>query len=741
VPRFGRLAARAASASVCGLEVPLLALWVGVAAILSFVTAQVRDWNAMTDELVYERLAISVWQSRSLLPHLHGELIRSLAQLYPALISPFFSHGYVPENLRNAHIFNAWLMSSACIPAFLLARRVAGRRFAYLIALVTVCTPWLVYSTTLLTEVAAYPAFLWAILAMHKAAIAPRGRNDLLALLGLVFAVLARTQFVGLVAVLPAALVVFHLTRPRPGPLLARLREGLKDTLGGHVLLACAYVVLAAGALVTIESGRRLSNLSVYGAEDTTVFHPGWVGSVTGHLADLAFGIGILPLLVGSAWLVANVLRPPAGAATHAFACIGSATLGVIVLEISSWDLGTGTFVIDRFLYYLAPILLLAFVCALLDRRRPRFSLLVPVGLVAWGYARHLQADFLWSGRFPLSTDSPIATLYKPIADLGGGKGGASAILVGATIVLSVGFVLADRLVRPALLTSVFSVVLLIAFPVDTVYTFAKLFSRDGHSYRPLTKSESGILDWLDRAIGTDARVTEVPYPISDSFIVSQEFWRDLEFWNKSVRYAVHYPTPDVYRDAVIWFPDNAVPFDPATGAASKTLTPYVVQSVGETRFRVSGTVVLQPGSVMVIKTAEPWRTDWLTSGLYDDGWTRPDTPAVVRVFAAPGQKGAVQRTLTLQLRSPADVASRDFTIGWAGGSLRGTAGNAGSVSERVELCVPAGGYADVQLETPDSSTIPGDLRSQADSGTPRQGGLLVAGISLADEIGGRCRV
>jgi hypothetical protein len=207
------------------------------------------------------------------------------------------------------------------------------------------------------------------------------------------------------------------------------------------------------------------------------------------------------------------------------------------------------------------------------------------------------------------------------------------------------------------------------------------------------------------------------------------------------VRYAVHYPTPDVYRDAVIWFPDNAVSFDPATGAASKTLSPYVVQSVGETRFRISGTVVLQPGSVMVIKAAEPWRTDWLTSGLYDDGWTRPDTPAVVRVFAAPGQKGAVQRTLTLQLRSPADVTSRGFTIGWAGGSLQGTAGNAGSVSERVELCVPAGGYADVQLETPDSSTVPGDLKSQADSGIPRQGGLLVAGISLADEIGGRCRV
>ena len=35
-------------------------------------------------------------------------MIRSLAQLYPVLISPWFIHGYVPGDLVNAHIFNAW---------------------------------------------------------------------------------------------------------------------------------------------------------------------------------------------------------------------------------------------------------------------------------------------------------------------------------------------------------------------------------------------------------------------------------------------------------------------------------------------------------------------------------------------------------------------------------------------------------------------------------------------------------
>src|SRR5262249_20253336 len=146
-------------------------------------------------ELHYERLAISIVQTHSLLPRLHGEVTRSLAQLYPALIAPWFAGGYVPADMRNAHIFNAWLMTSACIPSFLLARRVTGRRWeAYLLAFLAVCTPWMLYATTLQTEVAAYPVFLWAFLAMNATLTSPSVRRDVLVLLALVLAFLARTQ-------------------------------------------------------------------------------------------------------------------------------------------------------------------------------------------------------------------------------------------------------------------------------------------------------------------------------------------------------------------------------------------------------------------------------------------------------------------------------------------------------------------------------------------------------------------
>ena len=230
----------------------------------------------------------------------------------------------------------------------------------------------------------------------------------------------------------------------------------------------------------------------------------------------------------------------------------------------------------------------------------------------------------LWSGQFPLSFDSPIATLYKPIVDLGGSMTGAGAILAVATVAVAAIFVLATRLLRPPVLTAVAVRLLLVTFPADTGYTFVKLLDRNGHAERPLTRSEAGILDWVDRTVGTGARVTQVPYSVSTAYLVNQKVWRDLEFWNKSIRYGLHYPVDRRVRRRTDLVPEHTVTFDPATGAADTSLSPYVVQSVSESRFRISGNVLrIDPSGVMLIDADMPWRTDWLTYGLYNDGWMR----------------------------------------------------------------------------------------------------------------------
>src|SRR4029079_3425898 len=112
------------------------------------------------------------------------------------------------------------------------------------------------------------------------------------------------------------------------------------------------------------------------------------------------------------------------------------------------------------------PTLLLATICALLDTRRPRWSLVLPVVVVALGFATRLQAEFLWSGDFPLSPDSPIAWLYKPIADAAGGDtGNLSAVLVVATVVLAAAFVLGDRLLPHGRLVAGIVVLMLVLLP------------------------------------------------------------------------------------------------------------------------------------------------------------------------------------------------------------------------------------------------------------------------------------
>ena len=125
------------------------------------------------------------------------------------LIAPLFGGGDVPGSLKAAHLLNAFVMASAAVPAFLLARRVlASGRWAFVVAVLSVALPWIVLASFLLTEVAAYPAFLWAVWAMARAVEARRWRADLLALVLIVVAMLARTQLIVLAAAFPVAVLL-----------------------------------------------------------------------------------------------------------------------------------------------------------------------------------------------------------------------------------------------------------------------------------------------------------------------------------------------------------------------------------------------------------------------------------------------------------------------------------------------------------------------------------------------------
>ena len=186
----------------------------------------------MTDELLYAKLATSIADTGSPLPQVHGTSIAVYNQLYPLLIAPLYGALSAPEAFRAAHVLNAFLMVSAVFPAYLLGRQVLSRPWALAAAGLSVLVPWMVLTGFLMTESAAYPAFLWALLGLQLAIAAPSPRRDLLAVAALGLAGLARTQFAVLVVVLPLAILAHEIGMRRS------LLAGLRHALAAHRLLA-----------------------------------------------------------------------------------------------------------------------------------------------------------------------------------------------------------------------------------------------------------------------------------------------------------------------------------------------------------------------------------------------------------------------------------------------------------------------------------------------------------------------
>ena len=716
-----------------GRVLPLTLLWLAAGTALAAITIRVRDWYAMPNELLNEHRAISVAQTLSPLPVLHRQFVASFDQLYPLLIAPTFRSGDVLVDVRNAHALNAYLMTSACIPAYLLARRVTGSQlFAYLIAVLSVCMPWIFFAALLMGEVAAYPVFLWTLVAFQRALVEPSRRRDALAIGAIALAFLARPQLGVLAIVLPIAVVAYEVgAAGRP------VRRALEGALAKHRLAGVVYAVGIVAGVGLLATGRLAGALGVYGSTVTGNLVPhGVPKSLAWHLACFSLGVGILPLVAGIAWLLARLFRPPDRPEQHAFACLGATVTVAVLLQITVFDLRfIDGLVLDRYLIYLVPIVLLGFVCALRDPRGHTVALGLVTLVVVAGFAFGAIPTQALAG---VNSDAPIQTLYPPIVSAAGSLGGARILLAGGTIALVLIYLACRRLLSRHTFVLVFAIAPLAVIPYLSADLFSYFFHHKGWSERAVTSPSGASYSWIDQKVGPTADVTIVPYPTSTDYLVSERVWRDYEFWNKSVDRDVQLSPAPVYEFTNETFPKLHPAFDPKTGLSTVSGGPWVVEGDQETRARISGTVVAQT-DVMLIHAAQPWRADWISSGLYDDGWTRPGKPVRIRVFAVPSATTAQLRGLTVGIRGPDDDRSRPVTLTsnhahWHGSATASTTWGA------VSVCVPAHGYADVTLRTPAREVIPGDLSTWADSSGSRIGGVFLSQISLADEIGGTCR-
>jgi len=682
----------------------------------------------MSDELYYERLAISVAQTGSLLPRVHGEIVSNVNQLYPVLLSTVYGSGNVPGSLEGAHRLNAFVIVAAAVPVYLLARRVGvGTILAVVAGGLAVAVPWVVLSSFLLTEVVAYPVFCCALLALVHAVERRSWVWDGVALAAIAVAVLARTQFVVLLAVLLVAVVaeaVLSVGVRGAGGELWRSRRPFVLLYTG--LLAVVLVAVAAG-----NGSRLLGSYSVT-AENVRVDLE-LVELVFAHVATIALGLAIAPFVVGLGWLLDRI-RPSAARAERAFALVGVSAFVLLAVQVASFTQRFGAGLVkERYLFYVAPIVIVALAAALGSGTWPRWwALALPAAVAALGFASIPVRRYE-----KLNVDTPVAILNDALLDLARTETWARLLLVLLTAVLLQALLLARAFLPWRPIAAAVAALALFTLPLETAYAFERLFRVNGTNGLPITLDQGTVFNWIDRHVGPSGRVTVFKYPVAGAdFWAGQAYWWDVEFWNESaVRTAADMSLPDAKHWSVM--------FDQRTGAARDIVpTRFALVHGTDVRFRLAGSVRLLDRDAYLFETERPWRATWVANDIWSDGFTRPDTPATVTVFAHPGQEGFLQRLLRVSIASadpeaPMSVVVRSNMGHWSAEIAPGR-----FFEPQVLVCVPPDAPERVTIETQENTLVHPDPTKTAPEGrVDRHVGVLIRSIELSGEAFplGRC--
>ena len=672
---------------------PPAAAWALGAVFTAAFTSQVGGWGVQTDELQHVRLALSIADTLSLTPYLRGEDVTIYSQLYPVLIAPFYGFLSTTAAFDAVHIFNAVLRARTAVPVYRLARELhVPKPASAVVAAASVMTPWMVLATLVFTEVAAYPASAWAMLAIVRAMAKPSPLRDLLALAALGLAFAARTQLLLLggiyLIVVVVHSVVYPLVTAEGRDRLGALRRTPGDLIRGHPFL---LAVVLLGVAMALTGRSRESVLGSYSGTTTGDLLPG--GLVTfalQHIDFIAVGVGVIPFVAGIGWAMAAVFKP-ASKGHHAFAILMLVTIPLLSLQVSSFVVRySSSEVHDRYVMYLAPLLFLGFALFLYTDVR-RSSVL---GIAAAGLAFFLIAE---RSDYEGGADwfaSPAAVFHKlltgrvdQLGDLLGMDSLTPTPLVQlVAIAAAIGLPLAlVRLPRKPVIAVVGLAVF--AFSVgQSAYVLDRVVAR--------TPFVSGS-DWIDRETPDDAEVGLVPFPFGG---YPPSVWWTVEFWNKRVTRA--YESGDV--DDFTPFPSGKLEIDPRTGALTTTEVPlvgYLVMHAQDRRFRPRGRVtresVTPEDAFDLIELEQPAAVAWTADGFGHAGTFHDG--ARIRVYGDPGDGRASQQvTLRIAASRELDPAlprppqeRRRFEIRGAGVHRQGILSPGEERAETFNVCVP----------------------------------------------------
>ena len=654
------------------------------AAAWSIEGLRLENWVVQTDELQYVRNAMSIADGLAIVPTIHGEHYGSFS-LFAFLMAPLYAVFDTRTAFDLAHVAGALAMSSAAIPGYLLARQLTDSRLAALLAAaLCISVPWFSLVTMLRTEVVAYPAFLWAILALQRSVAEPSTRHDVLALAALGLALLARTQLLAVALAYPLAIVLHETGYALRGRPRTSLRAAIARSITHHPLVAAAAALGVALAVSGAAAG-ALGSYEVVGRRE--LMPEGVWDQARWQLAIVVIAIGGIPVALAFAWMLDTVVRPPTRAA-HAYASVAVTAGFALAIQASGFVIQfvEGVNYQDRYFFYVAPLILIAMVGWLTAGRRPRLATIA--GAVAgalaffWLATRH---DFRPFSSYSYSPASAFNRVWygrmDEIADALNLARSTQDFVRWGGLALCLAVPLWARRVRPRTALLIVCGAVIVFGAIQGGYIVDKIV--------PTQASRLATTDWVDDALPMEAHAGVFAAPVGapwirDHVVNDASPWWNVEFWNKRIDRAY---TRGFFATG---FPSLRLNVDTETGALQlpERPRPYLVSLSGRPDVGFRGRVVARQRPLELVRLERPYAADWATAGLLGASSIRPLTQAEVSVFPArTGRPRGVRLEIALQA-PPRIVEPQRFWIRGERSQLSGRIEPEAVAIRRVSVCV-----------------------------------------------------
>jgi hypothetical protein len=572
-----------------------------------------------SDEMVYANLAESIANGGGFAiresPGLHG-----YAPGYPLLIAPAYA---VYENLAHAYAaakaINALVMSLAAVPVFLIARRLVSTPLALLSAALSLAIPSFVYTGTIMTENAFYPAFALSVLALLVALERPTLWRQLAAFGAIGLAFLVRAQAVTLVAAFVTAIVLVCLVEAR---LEGRLRR--RDLVRRLDAFRATWIVLAGGGLLVLVAGvvRGRSPADSLGGYSVLAEQSYSVSDVARwfvlHAAELDLYLGIVPFAALFVLAVEAFGRSEMPRALRLFGLLALSTavwMTLVVAATASYFASGGGpgRIEERNLFHIAPLFLIALV-VWVARGLPRAWPAVAVAaLLAGGLPGAIPYD-VYANLTATSDTLALIPLWN-IVFFGHIQAATLPTLVVVCSLAAAGlFLFLPRRFALLPLGLVLGWFILLTVPLER--------QMKATSVGVLQQGIGGRREWIDERVGGSARVAALWTGNGNPMTMTQN-----AFFNRSVH-------PVFFLDGAApvtgLVPQQSASIDPATGdvraAGGKPVR--ADYALAEPQVEVSGQEVARDpvtGLVLYRVPDDRVRVRARADGVYADSWTGPE--------------------------------------------------------------------------------------------------------------------